>query len=150
MADEKQEERTPVHTPTRHPVPPPSPPSNDATIQLEISGIGNVVKTTCTGVEMFKKLLDQGQAGDNIGALLRGLKREDVQRGQVKCPCCCCRCCAFCSCSRLSQLRVVCSGRHRLEHGLGCGERTGVCREKAIRWLLQRVRAACGHHPRET
>ncbi|CAB1110552.1 unnamed protein product [Ectocarpus sp. CCAP 1310/34] len=51
--------------------------------ELEISGIGSVVKTTCTGVEMFKKLLDQGQAGDNIGALLRGLKREDVQRGQV-------------------------------------------------------------------
>lgn len=42
-----------------------------------------MVKTTCTGVEMFKKMLDQGQAGDNIGALLRGLKREDVQRGQV-------------------------------------------------------------------
>jgi elongation factor Tu len=40
-------------------------------------------KTTCTGVEMFKKLLDQGQAGDNIGALLRGLKRDDVLRGQV-------------------------------------------------------------------
>ncbi|CAN0034967.1 unnamed protein product [Pylaiella littoralis] len=51
--------------------------------ELEISGIDSVVKTTCTGVEMFKKLLDQGQAGDNIGALLRGLKREDVQRGQV-------------------------------------------------------------------
>ncbi|CAN0278154.1 unnamed protein product, partial [Hapterophycus canaliculatus] len=46
--------------------------------QLEISGIDSVVKTTCTGVEMFKKMLDQGQAGDNIGALLRGLKREDV------------------------------------------------------------------------
>lgn len=52
--------------------------------KLEISGIDSVVKTTCTGVEMFKKMLDQGQAGDNIGALLRGLKREDVQRGQVK------------------------------------------------------------------
>eukprot|EP00903_Cladosiphon_okamuranus_P007827 g7573.t1 len=51
--------------------------------ELEISGIDSVVKTTCTGVEMFKKMLDQGQAGDNIGALLRGLKREDVQRGQV-------------------------------------------------------------------
>lgn len=48
-----------------------------------MSGIGATTKTTCTGVEMFKKLLDQGQAGDNIGALLRGLKREDVQRGQV-------------------------------------------------------------------
>ena len=53
------------------------------TCQLEVSGIGETTKTTCTGVEMFKKLLDQGQAGDNIGALLRGLKREDVQRGQV-------------------------------------------------------------------
>lgn len=53
------------------------------TKKLEISGIDSVVKTTCTGVEMFKKMLDQGQAGDNIGALLRGLKREDVQRGQV-------------------------------------------------------------------
>ncbi|CAN0376421.1 unnamed protein product, partial [Scytosiphon promiscuus] len=52
--------------------------------QLEISGIDSVVKTTCTGVEMFKKMLDQGQAGDNIGALLRGLKREDVQRGQAR------------------------------------------------------------------
>lgn len=51
---------------------------------MEISGIDAAVKTTCTGVEMFKKLLDQGQAGDNIGALLRGLKREDVQRGQVR------------------------------------------------------------------
>ncbi|CAM9777473.1 unnamed protein product [Ascophyllum nodosum] len=51
--------------------------------ELEVSGIGETTKTTCTGVEMFKKLLDQGQAGDNIGALLRGLKREDVQRGQV-------------------------------------------------------------------
>ncbi|CAM9633626.1 unnamed protein product [Scytosiphon promiscuus] len=50
----------------------------------EISGIDSVVKTTCTGVEMFKKMLDQGQAGDNIGALLRGLKREDVQRGQAR------------------------------------------------------------------
>jgi elongation factor Tu len=42
-------------------------------------------KTTCTGVEMFRKLLDQGRAGDNIGALLRSLKREDVRRGQVLC-----------------------------------------------------------------
>jgi elongation factor Tu len=41
------------------------------------------VKTTCTGVEMFRKLLDQGQAGDNVGILLRGTKREDIQRGQV-------------------------------------------------------------------
>lgn len=52
---------------------------------LEVLGLGHDAKTTCTGVEMFKKLLDQGQAGDNIGALLRGLKREDVRRGQVLC-----------------------------------------------------------------
>ncbi|MEJ2792103.1 elongation factor Tu [Iodobacter sp. LRB] len=51
--------------------------------EIEIVGITPTVKTTCTGVEMFRKLLDQGQAGDNIGALLRGTKREDVQRGQV-------------------------------------------------------------------
>ncbi|SFZ75997.1 elongation factor Tu [Chitinimonas taiwanensis] len=51
--------------------------------EIEIVGIVPTVKTTCTGVEMFRKLLDQGQAGDNIGALLRGTKREDVQRGQV-------------------------------------------------------------------
>ncbi|KAG5190566.1 Tuf1, mitochondrial translation elongation factor EF-Tu [Tribonema minus] len=50
---------------------------------LELSGLKTPTKTTCTGVEMFKKLLDQGQAGDNIGALLRGLKRDDVLRGQV-------------------------------------------------------------------
>ncbi|WP_159675654.1 elongation factor Tu, partial [Andreprevotia sp. IGB-42] len=50
---------------------------------IEIVGISPTVKTTCTGVEMFRKLLDQGQAGDNVGALLRGTKREDVQRGQV-------------------------------------------------------------------
>jgi elongation factor Tu len=43
------------------------------------------VKTVCTGVEMFRKLLDQGEAGDNVGALLRGTKREDVERGQVLC-----------------------------------------------------------------
>ncbi|SEP05858.1 EF-Tu/IF-2/RF-3 family GTPase, partial [Aquisalimonas asiatica] len=43
------------------------------------------VKTVCTGVEMFRKLLDQGEAGDNIGALLRGTKRDDVERGQVLC-----------------------------------------------------------------
>mmetsp|Transcript_19659 Transcript_19659/g.22495 ORF Transcript_19659/g.22495 Transcript_19659/m.22495 type:complete len:444 (-) Transcript_19659:164-1495(-) len=53
--------------------------------ELEIVGLNNDLKTTCTGVEMFKKLLDQGQAGDNIGVLLRGVKREDVQRGQVLC-----------------------------------------------------------------
>ncbi|PTN50715.1 elongation factor Tu, partial [Achromobacter xylosoxidans] len=51
--------------------------------ELEIVGIVPTVKTTCTGVEMFRKLLDQGQAGDNVGILLRGTKREDVQRGQV-------------------------------------------------------------------
>jgi elongation factor Tu len=51
--------------------------------ELEIIGISDTQKTTCTGVEMFRKLLDQGQAGDNVGVLLRGTKREDVQRGQV-------------------------------------------------------------------
>ena len=51
--------------------------------EVEIVGIKDTTKTTCTGVEMFRKLLDQGQAGDNIGALLRGTKREDVERGQV-------------------------------------------------------------------
>ena len=53
--------------------------------EIEIVGIHDTVKTTCTGVEMFRKLLDQGQAGDNVGILLRGTKREDVQRGQVLC-----------------------------------------------------------------
>ena len=51
--------------------------------EVEIVGIKPTVKTTCTGVEMFRKLLDQGEAGDNIGALLRGVKRDDVERGQV-------------------------------------------------------------------
>jgi elongation factor Tu len=51
--------------------------------EIEIVGIKDTVKTTCTGVEMFRKLLDQGQAGDNVGLLLRGTKREDVERGQV-------------------------------------------------------------------
>ena len=51
--------------------------------ELEIVGIKATAKTTCTGVEMFRKLLDQGQAGDNVGVLLRGNKREDVERGQV-------------------------------------------------------------------
>jgi elongation factor Tu len=51
--------------------------------EIEIIGIRPTVKTTCTGVEMFRKLLDQGQAGDNVGVLLRGTKREDVERGQV-------------------------------------------------------------------
>ncbi len=51
--------------------------------EIEIVGIRATQKTTCTGVEMFRKLLDQGQAGDNVGLLLRGTKREDVERGQV-------------------------------------------------------------------
>jgi len=51
--------------------------------EVEIVGIKPTVKTTCTGVEMFRKLLDDGQAGDNVGVLLRGTKREDVERGQV-------------------------------------------------------------------
>jgi len=51
--------------------------------EIEIVGLRPTIKTTITGVEMFRKLLDQGQAGDNIGALLRGTKREDVERGQV-------------------------------------------------------------------
>ncbi|MFG1210598.1 elongation factor Tu, partial [Xanthobacter flavus] len=53
--------------------------------EVEIVGIRPTVKTTVTGVEMFRKLLDQGQAGDNVGILLRGTKREDVERGQVVC-----------------------------------------------------------------
>lgn len=51
--------------------------------EIEIVGIKDTTKTTCTGVEMFRKLLDQGEAGDNIGVLLRGTKREEVERGQV-------------------------------------------------------------------
>jgi elongation factor Tu len=51
--------------------------------EVEIIGIVDTIKTTCTGVEMFRKLLDEGRAGDNVGVLLRGTKREDVQRGQV-------------------------------------------------------------------
>jgi len=53
--------------------------------EVEIVGIKETTKTTCTGVEMFRKLLDQGEAGDNVGVLLRGTKREDVERGQVLC-----------------------------------------------------------------
>jgi len=53
--------------------------------QVEIVGIKDTQTTVCTGVEMFKKLLDQGQAGDNVGVLLRGTKKEDVSRGQVLC-----------------------------------------------------------------
>ncbi|RDH89484.1 MAG: elongation factor Tu, partial [endosymbiont of Seepiophila jonesi] len=51
--------------------------------EIEIVGIKETAKTTCTGVEMFRKLLDQGEAGDNVGVLLRGTKREEVERGQV-------------------------------------------------------------------
>ena len=53
--------------------------------EVEIVGLKPTAKTTVTGVEMFRKLLDQGQAGDNVGVLLRGTKREDVERGQVLC-----------------------------------------------------------------
>ncbi|MFC3148374.1 elongation factor Tu [Piscinibacterium candidicorallinum] len=53
--------------------------------EIEIVGLKDTQKTICTGVEMFRKLLDQGQAGDNVGILLRGTKREDVERGQVLC-----------------------------------------------------------------
>jgi len=53
--------------------------------EIEIVGIKDTAKTTCTGVEMFRKLLDKGQAGDNVGVLLRGTKREEVERGQVLC-----------------------------------------------------------------
>jgi len=51
--------------------------------EIAVIGIRDIQKTTCTGVEMFRKLLDQGQAGDNVGALLRGIKKEDIERGQV-------------------------------------------------------------------
>jgi elongation factor Tu len=53
--------------------------------EIEIVGIKDTLKTTCTGVEMFRKLLDEGRAGDNVGVLLRGTKRDDVERGQVLC-----------------------------------------------------------------
>jgi len=53
--------------------------------EIEIVGLRETQKTTCTGVEMFRKLLDEGQAGDNIGALLRGIDKDDVERGQVLC-----------------------------------------------------------------
>ncbi len=53
--------------------------------EIEIVGIRDTTKTTCTGVEMFRKLLDEGEAGDNVGVLLRGTKREEVERGQVLC-----------------------------------------------------------------
>ena len=51
--------------------------------EIEIIGIKDTVTTTCTGVEMFRKLLDEGRAGENVGVLLRGTKREEVERGQV-------------------------------------------------------------------
>ncbi len=51
--------------------------------EVEIIGLKDTVKTTCTGVEMFRKLLDEGRAGENVGVLLRGTKREDIERGQV-------------------------------------------------------------------
>ena len=51
--------------------------------EIEIVGIKETTKTTCTGVEMFRKLLDEGRAGENVGVLLRGTKREEVERGQV-------------------------------------------------------------------
>jgi len=53
--------------------------------EVEIVGVKETAKTTCTGVEMFRKLLDEGRAGDNVGVLLRGIKREEVERGQVLC-----------------------------------------------------------------
>ncbi len=53
--------------------------------EIEIVGIRPTTKTTCTGVEMFRKLLDEGRAGDNVGVLLRGTKRDEVERGQVLC-----------------------------------------------------------------
>jgi elongation factor Tu len=53
--------------------------------ELEIVGVKDTTKTTCTGVEMFRKMLDEGRAGENVGVLLRGTKREDVERGQVLC-----------------------------------------------------------------
>jgi elongation factor Tu len=53
--------------------------------EIEIVGIKPTVKTVCTGVEMFRKLLDEGRAGDNVGVLLRGTKRDEIERGQVLC-----------------------------------------------------------------
>src|SRR6201987_5992208 len=53
--------------------------------EIEIVGLKPTTKTICTGVEMFRKLLDEGRAGDNIGVLLRGTKRDEVERGQVLC-----------------------------------------------------------------
>jgi elongation factor Tu len=53
--------------------------------EIQIVGLKDTIKTTCTGVEMFRKLLDEGRAGENVGVLLRGTKRDDVERGQVLC-----------------------------------------------------------------
>ncbi|WP_255374968.1 EF-Tu/IF-2/RF-3 family GTPase, partial [Oleiphilus sp. HI0117] len=53
--------------------------------EIEIVGIKETQTTTCTGVEMFRKLLDEGRAGENVGVLLRGTKRDEVERGQVLC-----------------------------------------------------------------
>ena len=53
--------------------------------EIEIVGIKETAKTTCTGVEMFRKLLDEGRAGENVGVLLRGTKRDEIERGQVLC-----------------------------------------------------------------
>jgi elongation factor Tu len=54
-------------------------------VDIQIVGLKDTIKTTCTGVEMFRKLLDEGRAGENVGVLLRGTKRDDVERGQVLC-----------------------------------------------------------------
>ena len=51
--------------------------------EIEVVGLGDTKKTTCTGVEMFRKLLDEGQAGDNVGLLLRGVEKNDIERGMV-------------------------------------------------------------------
>jgi elongation factor Tu len=81
--------------------------------EIEIVGIKPTVKTTCTGVEMFRKLLDQGQAGDNVGMLLRGTKREDVERGQVLASR------VRSSRTRTSRLKCTCcQGRRRPSHAV--------------------------------
>ena len=71
--------------PDPDPNPDPDPDPKQVGDEIEIVGYKETQKTTCTGVEMFRKLLDQGEAGDNVGVLLRGTKREDVERGQVLC-----------------------------------------------------------------
>ena len=82
--------------------------------EVEIVGLRNTQKTVCTGVEMFRKLLDEGMAGDNIGALLRGTKKEDVERGQVLCK----------------------PGQHHAAHRL---RGSGVCPEQGRGWAAQAV-----------